>query len=198
VDLFLAASQGTGIALATGVRPFLPVLLAGVLARADLGVDFEGTDFAFLESLPFLAALVVIGIVLEAVAWRDTGTLAAPLIATVGSVAVVLGALEFGGSLADEEYAAGPGLIAGAVCAALGYVAARAFFGGAEARLADRSDLEPVTFLRLYVHAAALVLAALAVLAPPVSYLALGACLWLLWGRRRRAGRKYEGLRLLR
>ena len=58
LDLFLAISQGTGLALATGVRPFLPPLLAGALARADVGIDFSGTDFSFLESTPFLLAVV--------------------------------------------------------------------------------------------------------------------------------------------
>ena len=32
------------------MRPFLPALLAGALAAADLGVDFDGTEFAFLET----------------------------------------------------------------------------------------------------------------------------------------------------
>ena len=41
MDLFLAISQGIGLSLATGVRPFLPPLLVGALARADVGVDFE-------------------------------------------------------------------------------------------------------------------------------------------------------------
>ena len=36
--------QGIGLALAVGLRPFLPALLAGALARGDVGVDFDGTD----------------------------------------------------------------------------------------------------------------------------------------------------------
>ena len=51
--------QAAGIGSATGIRPFLPALAAGALARADVGVDFEGTAFAFLESPIFLIALIV-------------------------------------------------------------------------------------------------------------------------------------------
>ena len=44
----------------------------------------------------------------------------------------------------------------------------------------------------------AIVIAGLALLLPPVSYLAVAFCLWVLIARRRRAGEKYEGLRVLR
>src|SRR4051794_30285528 len=55
--------QGIGLAAAIGIRPFLPVLLAGALASADLGLDFDGTHFAFLEKWPFLlAVLIVVGL----------------------------------------------------------------------------------------------------------------------------------------
>jgi hypothetical protein len=49
MDYVLDILQGAGLALACGVHPLLPVLLAGALASADLGLDFEGTAFAFLE-----------------------------------------------------------------------------------------------------------------------------------------------------
>ena len=51
MDLFLAISQGIGTSLATGVRAFLAPLLVGALARANVGVDFEGTEYEFLESI---------------------------------------------------------------------------------------------------------------------------------------------------
>ena len=50
MDLVFDLLQGAGIAAAVGIRPFLPVLLAGALAAADLGLDFGGTDLAFLEA----------------------------------------------------------------------------------------------------------------------------------------------------
>ena len=49
MSLFLDIGQGAGLAGATGVRPFLPPLLAGALAREDAGIDFDGTDWSFLE-----------------------------------------------------------------------------------------------------------------------------------------------------
>lgn len=194
VELFLAISQGTGLALATGIRPFLPPLLAGVLARADLGLDFESTDYAFLESLPFLVIMIAVAIAVTA---RPLLMRRVPVL-VIAALAAALGALQFGGSLADEGYASGPGLAGGVVCALLGYAAARSFLGGATARLARRGGEGSAGLLPAYVDAAALLLAALAVLVPPASYLALGFCAWLLIERRRRAGRKYEGLRVLR
>src|SRR3954454_18359874 len=63
VKLLLDILQGMGVSAATGLRPFLPTLLVGALAADDLGVDFDHTQFAFLESPWFLlavaAALVV-------------------------------------------------------------------------------------------------------------------------------------------
>jgi hypothetical protein len=194
MDLFLAISQGTGLAIAVGVRPFLPPLLAGALARADLGIDFDGSDYAFLESIPFLAGMVVITVVATA-GFRFSGRAAWLAVALV---AAVLGALEFGGSLAGEDYAAGPGLAAGVVCALVGYAAARSFLTGAESRLVVRTDRDQSSFLVLYADAAALALAAIAILLPPLSYVALALCAWVVLAGRRRAQRKYEGLRVLR
>jgi hypothetical protein len=44
----------------------------------------------------------------------------------------------------------------------------------------------------------AVLLAALAVLAPPVGPIGLAVLLWLLWAGRRREDQKYAGLRILR
>src|SRR3954451_15677796 len=57
MDYVLDILQGAGLALACGVNPFLPVLIAGALASADLGLNFEGTAFAFLEEGWFLLAV---------------------------------------------------------------------------------------------------------------------------------------------
>ena len=61
MEFVLDLLQGAGIAAAIGIRPFLPVLLVGALASADLGIDFDGTAFAFLEEWPFLLAVLVAG-----------------------------------------------------------------------------------------------------------------------------------------
>ena len=60
MEFVLDLLQGAGIAAAIGIRPFLPVLLVGALASADLGLDFDGTSFAFLEEWPFLLAVLVL------------------------------------------------------------------------------------------------------------------------------------------
>ena len=58
MDFVFDLLQGAGIAAAIGIRPFLPVLLVGALAAGDIGIDFDGTDFAFLEQAPLLAIVV--------------------------------------------------------------------------------------------------------------------------------------------
>ena len=202
LDLFLAITQGTGLALGTGVRPFLPPLLAGALARADVGIDFSGTDFSFLESTPFLLAVVAIAAVATIGARGFSGR--APAFALAG-IAVVIGALEFAGSLAEEGESAGPGIVAGALVAMLGFAASYSFFARARARLATDQKARSETrgedgsgFLVLFADAAAVVIAAVAIFLSPLSLLPFAFCIWLLLEQRRRAGRKYEGLRVLR
>ena len=200
MDLFLAISQGTGLALATGVRPFLPPLVAGALARADAGLDFSGTDYSFLESIPFLAAMVVVALAATVVERRGPGR---ALALGVAAVALVLGALEFAGSLAGEGHQAAPGLVAGAALALLAYLAAALFLGRARERLVTRDRQRSDTSgadsgLNLVGDAAAVCLAAVAIFVPPASYLALLFFGWVLIQGRRREARKYEGLRILR
>src|SRR5437762_10386672 len=62
--------QGIGIAAAVGIRPFLPVLAVGALAAGDVNIDFKGTDFSFLESTPWLLAMVLCAIALALVERR--------------------------------------------------------------------------------------------------------------------------------
>jgi hypothetical protein len=195
MDLFWAISQGIGVSLATGLRPYLPPLLVGVLARANLGVNFEGSDYAFLESIPFLAALVVFnvaGVASERLPRRRALEL------SLLAVSIGLGALLFAGSLADDNYEATPGLPAGAACALLAFAGVQTFLGRARGRLAARGEEGSARYLNLYADGAALLLAAFAVLLPPISYVALVFLVWVLAERRRRSARKYEGLRVLR
>src|SRR3954454_10535194 len=62
MSAFIDISTGAGLASSTGIRPYLPPLLAGGLARGDVGIDFDGTDFSFLESTAFLGAVVVLAV----------------------------------------------------------------------------------------------------------------------------------------
>jgi hypothetical protein len=196
MDYLLDLLQGLGIAAAVGIRPFLPTLLVGALAARNLGVDFDGTDFAFLEQTGFLIAVVVAVAVLGVVDRRrgadTTGT--GPLVAVLIAISLVLGALLASGSIADRSTDWWPGLIVGAAGAALGFTAARSLFGRVRARLDD----DAAGALPLYAEGSALVAAGLSVLFPPLAIIVVAALAWLLIGGRRRAGEKYAGLRILR
>jgi len=196
MDFAFDLLQGAGIAAAIGIRPFLPVLLVGALATANLGVDFGGTDFSFLEQAPLLAIVVAL-VALGTYVTRSAGPEATDRgrwALVFGAVAVALGALEAGGSLADGNHPVAPGLLAGAACAALGYVAARSLL----VRTRRRLDVETASALPLYAEAAALVAAGLSVAFPPLALLVLAGLAALLLGGRRRSGEKYAGLRILR
>jgi len=71
LQLLIDILQGMGLAGAAGVRPFLPALVAGALATRDIGVDYEGTPFSFLEQPGWLLAVVVVLIAADAVLGYD-------------------------------------------------------------------------------------------------------------------------------
>jgi hypothetical protein len=194
MDLFLAISQGIGTSLATGVRTFLAPLVVGVLARGDIGVDFEGTEFEFLESIVWLAIMLAL---IAGAWWVDRARIPVPP-AGVAVAGAAIGGVLFAGSLAERDLASEPGLFAGPLFALIGFFAAQAFLGGAQERLSARGEDGAAGTLSLMADFGALVLAALAVLVEPLSYLALAFCAWVLLVRRRRSGQKYEGLRILR
>ena len=112
--------QGIGLACAAGIRPFLPALLTGALARGDLGVDFSGTDFAFLESPVFLL-LMFLALIAVVIVQRRVGPEAVeqgPVGNALAGIAIGIGALLFAGTLADHGYPAWAGILGGIVCAA--------------------------------------------------------------------------------
>ena len=196
MDFLLDLLQGAGIAAAIGIRPFLPVLLVGALAAANLGIDFGGTDFAFLEQPPALA-IVLVMLALATYAVRRAGPDAperSPFVFIFGALAVILGALAAAGSLADRGHSIVAGLIVGALCAALGFVAVRNLLQRTRRRL----DAETAGTLPLYAEGAALAAAGLSVLFPPLAILIVIGLVALLVGGRRRSGEKYAGLRILR
>jgi hypothetical protein len=202
MSLFIDIGQGAGLASATGVRPFLPPLLAGALARGDVAIDFDGTGWSFLESPAFLAvvfALAVAAYLAERArgsASSDEAKASGRRAVDVGAgvVGVVLGALLAAGSLAEGGESSVIGLVIGALCAALGWIA----IGGLLARARARLDAGAASMLSVYADAVALVLAAMAIFVPPLSFLALIGFVVLLVGARRREDRKYAGLRILR
>jgi hypothetical protein len=196
MSLFLDIGTGAGLASSTGVRPYLPPLLAGALARGDVTIDFEGTDFSFLESPAFLGAVVVVGIGAFMLERSDRGEAGRRRPAQILSLVLglALGALLFAGALADGDHPVWLGLVLGPLCAVLGWVAV----GGLVERVRGRLDAEQAALVTVYADAAALLLAAIAIFVPPLAFLAIPAFLLLIAGGRRREGEKYAGLRILR
>jgi hypothetical protein len=189
-------------------------LLAGALARGDLGIDFDGAGWRFLESPGFLLAVFGLA-VLSYGAERSTlnragGTTSAadeaepPAATPAGArrvlgwveaaLGAVLGGLLFAGTLDTAGREAWPGMIAGIACAALAWASAGGLFDRARRRLDDRA----AGLVTLYAEATALLLVLVAVLVPAASFVALVAFAVLLVRGRRHEPRKYAGLRLLR
>jgi hypothetical protein len=195
VQTLLDLLQAAGIGAAIGIRPFLPALLVGALAAGDLGVDFDGTDFSFLEKAPFLLALLV-GLVVFDVVRRRTGDDrldAGTGLAVLGTIAVVVAALEGAGTLADRDHPVIAGIVVAVLAAGLAIVAIPPLFARVRTRLGAEAGLLP-----LYREALALAAAGLSVLFPPLAIIVIGGLAWLVAGSRRREGEKYAGLRILR
>jgi hypothetical protein len=196
VHLAFDIFQGIGVAAAIGIRPFLPVLAVGALAAGNVEIHFKHTDYAFLQGVPFLAGMLV-GAIALVVLERQLGVERLerrPFALGLGAIAIVLGALVFAGSLCRGGYVVWPGYIGGAVCAVVGAAATRPLFARVRARL----EAAVAAALPVYAEGAALALAALSIVAPPIGPIGLALLLWLLYSGRGRDGQKYAGLRILR
>jgi hypothetical protein len=203
MSLFLDIGTGAGLASATGVRPYLPPLLAGGLARSDIGIDFDGTDLWWLESPGFLAGVVALGVIAFFVersaanrASPDLGGRAGrgPAELLSGLIGVALGTLLFAGALYDTGQPSWIGWVFGPLCVALAWLAV----GGLVERVRARLEPDQAALVTAYADGAALILAAIAILVPPLAFLAIPGFVVLLLGGRRREGEKYAGLRILR
>jgi hypothetical protein len=211
MSLFLDIGEGAGLSGATGVRPFLPPLLAGALARGNHGIDFDHSRFHFLESTWFLLLVLVLAVIAYGLERREgppgqggpgaaadptpTGRVAANVLERLMLVAaLVLGALLFAGTLAGDGRTSWWGILAGAACAALGYAAVAMLFARARRRIAGGA----AALINLYADAVALGLAGISIAVPALGFLALAAFVLLIARGRAQAGRKYQGLRILR
>ena len=187
LTLALDILTAIGLGAACGMRPFIPALVAGAFAAANATIDFDHTGYAFLEApgclLAMAAALVI-------------ALLAARFVPEYGLwvASLVLGGLLGAGTLTDHHHSAAIGWVLGVLCAVLAAAAARDLLSRVRARL----DAQAAGALPLYAEGAALITAAAAVLAPPLSILVIGFLAWLLRGGRRRSGEKFAGLRVLR
>jgi hypothetical protein len=111
-------------------------------------------------------------------------------------ICAVAGALLFAGSLADGGETSWPGLVAGAAIGFIGFLSLGLLFGRATQRLIAAGDSG--TLLGLGRDLLTIVLCVLCVLIDPLGYVVLAAAIVLAITSRRRAGEKYEGLRILR
>lgn len=204
MSLVFDIGQGAGLAGATGVRPFLPPILTGALASGDVGVDFDGTSFAWVESPGFLLVVLALSVIAYVIERQSPGRAGAtngtgrpersPVQAALAVVAMALGAVLFGASLAEGGQTEWPGVIAGMLCAFLGFIAVAMLFARARARLEGGA----ASLLGVYADVTALVLAALTILFPPLGYVVLIGFLVMLVRAGRGGAQKYEGLRILR
>ena len=108
------------------------------------------------------------------------------------AAAAVGGAVLFGLSLEEEDHPAYPGWPAGALLGAFAFLVVRDIAEGAGRRA------EGAGFTGALIAIAALLVAGLSLLLPPAAIAVFLALCYLALARRRRAGRKYEGLRTLR
>jgi hypothetical protein len=140
----------------------------------------------FLAGCEGIGLAVAVGAFAGASGMRDT-------IGTFLLVAAMIGgAALFGLALSAEDHPAWPGWPIGAALAAGSFLVVRDFAEGA-ARRAQGGGFTAAT-----IALTGLVLAGLSILLPPIGLVALAGLLWLAAARRRRADRKYQGLRTLR
>ena len=195
MDLFYGICQGLGLALAIGIGGALAALFASMMGSFEAGFHPDGTDFSFITATWFLIALLAL-VVLTVIA-RGREVARYPLVALLAAA----GASAFAASLAEEGETAWPGLIAGAIATALAALVASDILDGAIRRArGSRSEAagDAANTLIITFAVAGIVLAALALYLPPASIVAAIALAALALGRRRKAGEKYEGLRILR
>jgi hypothetical protein len=204
--IFFYIGLGAGLAAACGLRPFLPVLLAGALASSKaLGVSFAHDPFRFAQSDWWLLAVAValavayvLQLLLGLPALADPDAERArpqPLTAAIAGLGYGAGAVLFAGTLAAHDDAWWPGLLGGLAIVALAQRAVLPIFARARARLADGAAKQALT---VYLDAVALLLAVLVALLHPLGYVALALLVWFALRGRARGEEKYAGLRILR
>jgi hypothetical protein len=142
-----------------------------------------------------LAVGAIAGAIAGAAAARGGAGLPGGVLALLAGLGLVAGALLFGWSLTTEDHPAWPGWPLGALVALLAFSVTSGVVRGATARGQGASAGAQVA----YVAAGGAILAGLSLtVISPLALAALGGLAYLAIARRRRAARKYEGLRTLR
>src|SRR4051795_1877025 len=146
ISAFTDIGQGSGLATTSGARPLLAVIVTGVMAHEDAGVNFTGTDWAWMESWVFigiLAALYIVFWVMDRAGKNEVirpGGRAMEAGPAYPVLCAIAGALLFAGSLADGGHTALPGLLAGAVIGFIGFLSLGRLFMRANQRLFNAGD----------------------------------------------------------
>jgi chromate transport protein ChrA len=140
----------------------------------------------------FLATCQGIGLALAAGTFGGASGRRGVIGFVLAAIAAIAGGLLFGASLASADHPAWPGWPVGAAIAVVAFGIVNGVVAGAQARHEGASSVGIIVAL------VALVLAAVSLFLEPVSLVAVLALGWLGSARRRRAQRKYEGLRVLR
>jgi Domain of unknown function (DUF4126) len=203
--IFFDIGLGAGLAAACGLRPFLPVLIAGALGSAKvLGVDFPAGNWHFLQSSWWLlaaavafAASYVLQILLNLAPLVDPVSREPkrdPLAAALTGLAFGAGAALFGGVLGAHGDAVWPGVLGGFVIVGLAQRVAGPVIVGARARLTEKGPRDALT---LYLDSAAALVAVLVAALHPLGYLVVVGLILLVLRRRSRSDEKYAGLRIL-
>jgi hypothetical protein len=148
----------------------------------------------FLSLCQGLGVAIAVGLVI--------GVVLPPIMPTWGVLAgaAPLGIVVCAFILGGEDEPIWPAFIVGLLGAGLAAVVARDVAAGAGRRARGGTEIEasaPLGVTALVVLAA-VVVAALSLVAPPFSLVALVALAWIWLIRRRRAEQKHEGLRVLR
>jgi hypothetical protein len=190
METLLAVGSGVGLSSVAGVRAYLPLALAGILAR--LGLFELPVPFDLLGNGLVIAALL-------ALAFVESGLDKIPALDTVLDVIqtpirIVAGAVLFSAALdAGLSVGAIPELAAGGGIA--GTVAVLKAVLRPPANAASAGVSAP--FLSTFEDVVAVAGGILAVLVPLVPLLLVAFLLFFFYRVRRRRGRKYGGLRIL-
>lgn len=140
----------------------------------------------------FLATCQGIGLAVATGTFGGASGRRGPIGILLAIAAAIGGGILFAISLSNRDHTAWPGVPLGILIALFAFGVVSAVVAGAQARARGASSIG------LIVAVVALIVAALSVLVEPVGLVAFAALLWLASARRRRAQRKYEGLRVLR
>jgi hypothetical protein len=178
------------------------VIVTGVMAHEDAGVNFTGTSFAWMESWIFIGIVAASFILFWVLDRAGKSTLVRPggVEPEAGAGYIVLcavgGALLFAGSLADGGDSSLPGIFAGAIAGFIGYLALGRFFMRINRRLAAAND--PGVLFGLGRDLLTIAVTVVVVLTNWVGYAVFLVALVLIATARGREDEKYEGLRVLR